>query len=56
MKQIEANGIVIERETYNRFEDIVRGYKVNESGEPVAFLGKYIVTSNHTDEEIIKLF
>ena len=56
MKQIEANGIVIEREPYNRFEDIVRGYKVDEQGNPVAFLGQYIITTNYTEEEIKKLF
>lgn len=56
MKQITSGNIVIEREPYNRFKDIVRGYKVDEQGNPVAFLGKYIITTNYTDEEIINLF
>lgn len=56
MKQITSGNIVIECEPYNRFNNLVRGYKVDEQGNPVAFLGKFIVSTNYTEEEIIKLF
>lgn len=56
MKSIQVGNIVIEKEmTDNRWYTLVRGYRVNENGEPIAFLGKYQV-SGYTDEEIIKLF
>ena len=48
--------IEITKEVYSRFFYLVRGYKVNEKGLPVAFLGKFIVPSNYTEEEILKLF
>ena len=57
MKEIRKGNIVIEKEmTDNRWFDLVRGYKVNENDEPVAFLGKYQVPSNFTEEELIALF
>lgn len=57
MKTIKSGNIVIEKEmTDNRWYDLVRGYKVNEKNEPVAFLGKYKVPSNYTNEELIELF
>jgi len=56
MKTIKAGNLVIEKEmTDNRWFDLVRGYKVDEDGNILAFLGKYQV-SGYTDEEIIKLF
>ena len=56
MKTIRVGNIVIEKEsTDNRWYWLVRGYRVNENDEPVAFLGKFQV-SGYTDEEIIKLF
>lgn len=57
MKIYERNDIAIQREmTDNRFYDLVRAYRVNESGEPVAFLGKYIVPSNYTEDELFELY
>lgn len=57
MKTYERNDIAIQREmTDNRFYDLVRAYRVNESGEPVAFLGKYIVPSNYTEDELFELY
>lgn len=57
MKFIEAGNIVIEKEFIERnpFEVLVRAYRV-ENGSPVAFLGKFIVPNNMTDEEIINLY
>ena len=57
MKDIKVGNIVIEKEmTENRFYDLVRGYRIDESGRPIAFLGKFFVPSNFTDGEIIKLY
>lgn len=57
MKTITKGNLVIEREmTDNRFYDLVRGYRVNKEGDPVAFLGKYKVASIFSNEEIIKLY
>lgn len=56
MKTFENGNLLIEVETYSRFENIVRGYKTNASGEAVAFLGKYIVTTNYTVDELINLY
>lgn len=47
--------IVIERETYSRFQDLVRAYKV-ENGEITGFMGKFIIPSNFTEEDIIALY
>lgn len=57
MKTIRRDNIVITKEmTDNRFYDKVSGYKVNEDGNPVAFLGKYIIPSNYTEDEIVELY
>ena len=57
MKIYERDNIAIQREmTDNRFYDLVRGYRVNESGEPVAFLGKWKVPSNMTEDELFELY
>ena len=57
MKIIRRDNIAITKEmTDNRFYDKVSGYKVNEDGNPVAFLGKYIIPSNYTDDEIVELY
>ncbi len=57
MKTYERGNIAIEREmTDNRFYDLVRAYRVKESGEPEAFLGKYIVPSNYTEDELFELY
>lgn len=56
MKQIKNGDIVIEIEAYNRFKNLIRGYRVNDKGEAVAFLGKFIVPTNFTEEETIKLY
>ena len=48
--------IEITKEVYDRFSYLVRGYKVNEKGLPVAFLGKFIIPTNYTEKEIMKLF
>lgn len=57
MKFIEAGNIVIEKEFIERnpFEVLIRAYRV-ENESPVAFLGKFIVPNNMTDEEIINLY
>ena len=57
MKTIRKDNIVIRKEmTQNRFYDMVTGHRVDNDGRPVAFLGKYTIPSNYTNEEIIKLF
>lgn len=56
MKTYEVDNIVITREVESRFFDMVRGYKVDKSGNPIAFLGKYKIQSNFTEEEIINLY
>ena len=56
MKTIADGNLLIEIETYTRFENLVRGYKVNTNGEAVAFLGKFIVTTNYTLNDIINLY
>lgn len=57
MKTIRRDNIVITKEmTDNRFYYKVSGCKVNEDGNPVALLGKYIIPSNYTDDEIVELY
>ena len=57
MRTYERENIVIQREmTDNRFYDMVRAYRVNKSGEPVAFLGKYTVPSNFTEDELFDIY
>lgn len=55
MKTIISGNIYIEVETFSRFENLVRAYRV-EAEEITGFLGKFIVGSNMTEEEIIKLY
>ena len=47
--------IEVEPREENRFEQMVRGYYL-KNGERTGFLGKYIVTTNYTEDEIIELF
>lgn len=55
MTTIKINNITIEVETYNRFENIIRGYK-EENGQ-ILFLGKYIIGTRECDlEEAIEMF
>lgn len=57
MKLIKDGNIVIAKEmTDNRFYDLVTGHRVDKDGVPVAFLGKYKIPSNFTEEEIIDLY
>ena len=56
MKTLENGNLLIEVETYSRFENIVRGYKTNANGEAIAFLGKYIITTNYTVYDLINLY
>lgn len=57
MRIYERGNIVIRREmTNNRFYDLVTAHKIDESGIPVAFLGKYTVPSNFTEEELFELY
>lgn len=59
MKTIERKdlNLYIEKEIVDgrRFEYLVRAYKVVDD-EIVAFLGKYFVPTNYTDDEIVELF
>lgn len=59
MKTIERKdlNLYIEKEWIEgrRFECLVRAYKVVD-GEIVAFLGKYFVPTNYTDDEIVELY
>ena len=55
MKQITSGNLYIEVEPHTRFENLVRGYRV-ENEEITGFLGKFIVTTNFTEEEIIGLY
>lgn len=56
MKLYQKKNIIVSREVYGRFEDLVIGHEVNEEGEPVKFLGKFIVPSNYSEEEVIGLY
>lgn len=57
MRIYERGNIVIRREmTRNRFYDMVTAHKFDESGTPIAFLGKYTVPSNFTEEELFELY
>ena len=47
--------IEVESREESRWEWLVRGYAI-KNGERTGFLGKYIVTTNYTDDEIIELF
>lgn len=55
MREIKTNNLIIEIECYDRFRDLIRGYRVDEQGNIKAFLGKYIVCGL-TQEEIINLY
>jgi hypothetical protein len=56
MRTYKMDNMVITREVEDRFFDMVRGYLVDESGKPIAFLGKFKVQNNFTEEEIINLY
>ena len=57
MKTYKNGNIIIKREmTENRFYDRVTGYRINENGEPIAFLGKYTTPSNYTEKDLFDLF
>lgn len=59
MKTIERKdlNLYIEKEMVEgrRFEYLVRAYKVVDD-KIVAFLGKYFVPTNYTDDEIVELY
>ena len=57
MREFIHNDMLIQREYYGRFEDLVRAYIIDPDKNPsLRFLGKYIVGSNATEDDIINLF
>lgn len=55
MKSFTSGNIYIEVETYQRFTNLVRAYRIKNE-EITGFLGKFIVPSNFTEEEILNLY
>lgn len=57
MKTYKNGNIIIKREmTDNIFYDRVTAHRINEKGEPIAFLGKYTIPSNYTETELFDLY
>lgn len=57
MKIYERDNIAIRREmTDNRFYDLVTAHKFDKEGNPVAFLGRFKVPSNMTEDELFELY
>lgn len=49
MTTIQIQDIVVDVETYGRFTNIARVHRVNDAGDVVAFVGKYIIGSRDAD-------
>lgn len=51
MREIQIDNIYIQIEIYDRFHNITRAYQLDDAGDIVAFLGKYIIGSRDIDTE-----